>query len=459
MFIEALILTHFGVNCVEKIKIQPKILKGFRDYLPKTTIARTEMISRIKDVFYAHGLAPIDTPALEYAEILLGKGSEETDKQMFRFLDGGGRDVALRFDLTVPLARFAAMHIGELGTPFKRYHIAPVWRAEKPQRGRFREFIQCDFDIIGSRAMLADAEIVEIIHSVMNSLKVNHKIRLNNRLLLNGMLEKLQVKDKSTEVLRAVDKLEKIGSEGVFEALANDAGFSTSQAEELFAFLRASKHITDSAKLIEELKCQLSGSETGTLGINQVEELLSILFGGALSTDTLSIDLSIARGLDYYTGSVFETQIVELPDIGSVCSGGRYDNLAGLYTSQDLPGVGASVGLDRLLAALQELGAVSEKESTADVLITVLDEGSEPQLMALAQKIRRGGIAAELYPQRAKLGAQLKYADRKGIPFAIIAGNHELQRSVCCLKNLKSGEQKDGLSADEAAAHIKNGFS
>ena len=427
-------------------RIEPKILKGFRDQLPQVTIPRNQMIETLQRVFACFGFAPIDTPALEYAEILLGKGSQETDKQLYRFQDQGGRDVALRFDLTVPLARFAAMHINELGTPFRRFHIAPVWRAEKPQRGRYREFIQCDFDIIGTSSAFADAEIISVIHHALSELKIGHRVRVNNRKILNGFLTQLGSGIGGTAVLRVIDKLDKLGEEKVREELASEAALTAGQIDRVFAFLAISNASASNSDLLKELKGFFAESELALVGVNDLRRVVTALREAGIGDEQCGIDLSIARGLDYYTGSVFETTMLDLPHIGSICSGGRYDNLASLYTSRDLPGVGASIGLDRILGAMEELGRFSDKSTTASVLVTLLDEASEGKSLALANRLRAAGIATELYPEHAKLGNQLKYASKKGIEFAVIGGEAELNSGICSVKRLSTGEQVDGLA-------------
>ena len=440
---------------VGKVQIEPRVLKGFRDLLPALTIARQQMIRCIERVFASFGFVPIDTPALEYADILLGKGSDETDRQLYRFRDQGDRDIALRFDLTVPLARFSAMHINELGTPFRRYHIAPVWRAEKPQHGRFREFVQCDFDIIGTRSIFADAEIVTIIHEVFQALDISHCMRLNNRMILNGLLDTLGAREHSGAVLRAIDKQEKLGRDLVAEELQREAGLSTEQVDRVFRFLSLSSLQNGSAQLIVELRELFSGNVAALSGVDQLETIIAVLQESGVEERFFAIDLSIARGLDYYTGTVFETVLPELRGIGSVCSGGRYDNLASLYCSRELPGVGASVGLDRLLAAADELGRLSSNSSTADVLVTILDAGTEARLAGLAAEVRRHGVSVEVYPESAKLGAQLKYADRKGIRLAVIAGKGELEQGLCSVKELRSGEQVNDVTLAQLTSFLK----
>jgi len=440
---------------VSKPRIEPKILKGFRDYLPAIAMKRTAMLATVQQVFADFGFVPIDTPALEYSEILLGKGSEETDKQMFRFTDQGGRDVALRFDLTVPLARFVAMHIGEIGTPLRRYHIAPVWRAEKPQRGRYREFIQCDFDIIGTSSLLADAEILCLINRSLNSLQISNKIRINNRKILNGFLSGLGKGDVGASVLRAIDKLEKAGTEAVRNELKTQSGLDEKSVDTIFSFLGLSKSSLKNSDLIREMQGFFSGNELALAGVADLEQVLKLAQSAGLAESDCEIDLSIARGLDYYTGSVFETSMLELPEIGSICSGGRYDNLAELYSSRQLPGVGASIGLDRILGAYEALNLLPEKNSHALVFIALLDAGAEGEYLRLANELRAQGVPTETALETGKLGNQLKYAAKKGIPFALIAGREELASSKCNLKDLRSGEQKDALALNDVARLVQ----
>ncbi len=437
--------------------IEPRVLKGFRDTLPNLGILREKMIRTLSEVFASFGFAPIDTPALEYAEILLGNGSDETDKQLFRFQDQGGRDVALRFDLTVPLARFAAMHINELGTPFRRYHIAPVWRAEKPQRGRYREFIQCDFDIIGSLSMSADAEVLTVTHTALKALQVEHQLRINNRQILSGLVSMVSRGESApnvkTSVLRAIDKIEKFGAETVRNELRTEAGLSDSQIEEVMQFLEIQQG-TDTASTLKKLSEFFVSNPEGAQGVVELTQVLEILDGAGVPSNAYTIDVSIARGLDYYTGTVAETRMLSLPEIGSICSGGRYNNLAGLYTKRDLPGVGLSIGLDRILGAYEALGTLNQKSSTADVYVANVEEGTDGMCMKLAQQLRASGIAVENALGNSKLGNQLKYADKKGIPFAIICGREEGAKGVCVLKNLKTGEQTDGLPWAQIAERL-----
>lgn len=438
-----------------KPQIEPRILKGFRDYLPEAAITRGRMIEKIVRSFEAFGFVPIDTPAIEYTDILLGKGSSETDKQMYRFPDNGGRDVSLRFDLTIPLARFAAMHINELGTPFKRYHIAPVWRAEKPQRGRYREFYQCDFDIIGTKSILADAEILAVINYTLTQLGIEHSIRLNNRKVLNGMLETVGAREKSAAVLRAVDKLDKLGPEIVMAELSEQGGLDGKQIDAVFQFVSLSGKDLPPDKLLAELRTTLGKNQLATEGIDQLEQTIARAEPLGVPAGVVSIDLSIARGLDYYTGTVFETKLIPLPEFGSICSGGRYDNLASLYTSRELPGVGASIGLDRIIGAFEELGRLSKKSSTASVLVAIVEPQAEAYCLSLARQLREAGIGVEVFPESGKLGNQLKYGDKKGIELAVIAGGREAESGTATLKNLKTGAQFEELTPARLISEIK----
>ncbi len=414
--------------------IEPRTLKGFRDFLPETMIPREHLMEIARRVYRRYGFVPIDTPALEYFEILAGKGSDETDRQMYRFTDHGGREVGMRFDLTVPLARFAAQHIGKLGTPFKRYHIAPVWRGENTQAGRYREFVQCDFDTIGTESIVADIETGLVIHELFCEIGLERfQIRMNNRMILGGLLEKFDLQSQSTNVLRALDKLDKIGPEKVIEEMKLNAGITESQGNEILRFAQIGGTLE---VMLVELEKLLAGSDRGLQGVERMRGIASAMLAAGVPPQRFRLDLSIARGLDYYTGVVFETILDELPSIGSVCSGGRYDNLAELYTKQHLPGIGASLGLDRLLAALEQLDRLPKSQRTADVFIPYFEADRLDEYIELAATLRRHGIGVELYPEPKKLGQQLKYADQRGYRVALIAGKDELDRGVCQVKNL-----------------------
>ncbi len=413
--------------------IEPRTLKGFRDFLPAAMIPRERLMEVARGVYRRYGFVPIDTPALEYLEVLTGKGSDETDRQMYHFVDAGGRAVGMRFDLTVPLARFAAQHIHELGTPFKRYHIGPVWRGETPQAGRFREFVQCDFDTIGTTGVVSDIETALVIHELMHSLGVERfKIRINNRQVLTGLLSQMDLENSSTAVLRALDKIEKVGAEQVSKELTT-AGLSNAQIDQVLA-LAAIKGSTD--EVLRKLDSLLQGSEIGQQGVERLRTICSAMKAAGVQDGFFQLDVSIARGLDYYTGVVFETVLGDLPNIGSVCSGGRYDNLAGLYTKQHLPGIGASLGLDRLLAALEQLGVLPKSVPSADVFIPLFDADRINDYFQLASIVRNAGFSAEVYPEAKKLGQQLKYADQRGFRIALVAGSQELDAGQVQIKNL-----------------------
>jgi len=433
-------------------RITPRTLKGFRDYLPEAMIPRERLIDTARRVYRRYGFSPIDTPALEYLEILAGKGGEETDKQLYKFQDHGGRWVGLRFDLTVPLARFAAQHIKKLGTPLKRYHIATVWRGENTQRGRYREFMQCDFDTIGTRSVAADVETALVIYDLFREIGFEEfTIRLNNRMVLTGLLERLGLVQRSVPILRALDKLAKIGPVRVAEEMAATAGATARQAEEI---LRLSAVTGTHDEVLRQVEPLVAGSETGPAGVAKLREVVDGVKAAGVPEERVVLDVSIARGLDYYTGTVFETFLDALPGIGSVCSGGRYDNLAELYTAQELPGIGASLGLDRLLAAMEELGMVEKVSTPAPVFIPYFDKTRLHDYLKLAAAVRRAGIGVEVFPDPKRLGQQLKYADRRGFRVALIAGADEFDSGTCQIKDLGRAEQRVVPLEDDAASVI-----
>jgi histidyl-tRNA synthetase len=418
--------------------IQPRTLKGFRDYLPESMIPRERLIDIARKVYRSYGFSPIDTPTLEYLEILTGKGSEETDRQLYRFEDHGGRNVGMRFDLTVPLARFVAQHINTLGTPFKRYHIAPVWRGENTQRGRYREFMQCDFDTIGTLSVAADIETGLVINDLFEKLGFERfTVHLNNRQVLTGLLEKIGVAEQATAILRSLDKLTKIGRERTANEMVKTAGITAEQAEQVLAITTLTG---SNQEILDNLKPLVAQSELGTAGIDRLQQILDGLAAGGVPQERIKLDVSIARGLDYYTGVIFETFLDDLPGIGSVCSGGRYDNLAELYTKQQLPGIGASLGLDRLLAAMDELEMIDKVKTPADILVVYFEKDRLNKYLEIAASLRQAGWAVEVFPDAKKMGKQLKYADGRGFQYALIAGGDELQRDVCQIKNLHTGE-------------------
>ncbi|MBI2804053.1 MAG: histidine--tRNA ligase [Planctomycetes bacterium] len=432
--------------------IEPRTLKGFRDYLPELMIPREWMLEQARRVYRGYGFAPIDTPALEYAEILLGKGGEESDKQLYRFLHDR-HDVALRFDLTVPFARFAAQHINLLGTPFKRYHMGPVWRGENTQKGRYREFWQCDFDTIGTTSNAADIEAALVIHDLMRGLNLDRfVIHVNNRLVLNGLLEELGLAGQTALVLRCLDKLGKVPRENVQREMAERAGATMAQTDRLLDFVQTTGSKAD---VLGRLKAEFGTNAKAADGIQRLEELLTAATTAGIPDGMIVLDLSIARGLDYYTGTVYETFLTDLPKIGSVCSGGRYDNLAGLYTKQALPGVGASLGLDRLLAALEELKLLNSSATPAPVFIVQFTAERIGDYQRMARALRAVGIGAEVFPDAKKLGQQFQYAEKRGHKIALIAGPDDFTAGTWNVKDLAKRAERKGVPEGDVAALVR----
>jgi len=415
--------------------IEPRTLKGFRDHLPAQALARERVLEIARRVYRSYGFAPIDTPALEYLEILTGKGSDETDKQLYRFQDHGGRDVGLRFDLTVPFARFAAQHVHELGLPFKRYHMAAVWRGENTQRGRYREFMQCDFDTIGTTSPVADLEMVLVVHDLLAAIGIERfTIRLNDRRVLAGILGRLGLADQSTSVLRSLDKLGKATPEAVAAELAAHGV----AAEAAAALLEMASLAGPPADVLARLSNLVGDEEQGRTGVAALTAIVAGAREAGVPDGRVAIDPSIARGLDYYTGIVLESFLDDLPALGSICSGGRYDNLAGLYTKQHLPGVGASLGIDRLLAGLEELGRVATVETPAEVFLVHFDERHLADYLRIATAIRAAGMAVEFFPEAKKVGQQLKLAAKRGFPAALVIGSDEFAAGTAQFKNLST---------------------
>ena len=400
--------------------IQPKVLKGFRDFLPADEIERALLMERLVKVFRDYGFVPIDTPALEYSEILLRKSGGETEKQVFRFNDNGGRDVAMRFDLTVPLARFVAEHKSEIYFPFKRYHLGKVWRGEKPQAGRYREFLQCDFDTLGSDSAAVDFEILRLIKKALNELGVfNFKIHVSHRGIFNRFLKSLNLSEDSEEVLRIVDKLAKIGEAEVLKLLTDIS--SEESAKKILAYISGvNKELKseDFEKTLSHLENLSGGSDEDTKRMRDIYALVKAVG----IEDSVVFDPSITRGLDYYTGVVFETFLTDLPSIGSVCSGGRFDTLTGLYMKESITGVGASIGLDRLLAALEQLGHQKTKSSFTDLLIFSLPEDDQALSYKIVNFFEAEKINAEVYPEPKKMNHQYTYAEKKDIRWGLFLG-------------------------------------
>ncbi|MBL9086562.1 MAG: histidine--tRNA ligase [Planctomycetia bacterium] len=430
-------------------RIEPRTLKGFRDTMPAEAAARNTMFRAIEAVFESFGYGPIDTPALEYEEVLRGKGGDESDKQMFAFDDQGGRRVALRFDLTVPLARFVAEHQNALAFPFRRYHIGPVWRGERPQKGRYREFVQCDADLIGAVGPAADAEILTMYARVFGALGVEgFVIRVNDRRILNGLLEANGVLEQAAPVLRALDKWDKVGREGVAQEL-RDAGLPPAAVEGVLAFPGCAG--ADDAATLAALERIVGATARGREGVDGLRATMRLVAAAGVPAAQVRVDPTIARGLDYYTGVVFEAALPSATGFGSMGGGGRYDDLASLYTNTKLPGVGCSVGLTRLLVALEEQGKLASAAAARSVLVTHPESGDPTASIALAAAVRREGFLVETFPEPKKHGAQMKFADKKGLRFALTVepagGVHG--------KDLRTGEAFDVRDAAGAADEMR----
>jgi len=422
--------------------IQPRILKGFRDFLPTDEIGRAILIEKLTSTFRSFGFVPIDTPALEYSEILLRKSAGETEKQVFRFTDNGGRDVALRFDLTVPFARFVAAHKEEIYFPFKRYHIAKVWRGEKPQAGRFREFVQCDFDIVGSDSAAVDFEILALMKTALSAIGVaGITIKISHRGIFNRFLRARGLSEKSEDILRTVDKISKIGPEETKRILSDTTG--EKNAADILVYIQGAGSRPQD---FEPTLCLMEKMAGGPAeDCNRLREIHKLLEAVGIS-QSFVLDPSITRGLDYYTGVVYETFLNDLPAIGSVCSGGRYDNLAGLYTKEHISGVGSSIGLDRLIAALTTLGTASAQAGFTEAAIFNTEGSSLVAAQKAAAELRSCGVSCEVYPDAKKMGAQYAWAEKKAISWGIT-----LTDGLFAVKNLGTREIMQGATAADVA--------
>ena len=423
---------------------KPQVLKGFRDYLPQQMILRRRIIDIFRGIFERHGFEPLDTPALEYVEVLTGKAGEN-EKLMYHFEDQGGRKVGLRYDLTVPLARVVAMHQDQIVLPFKRYHIAPVWRADKPQRGRFREFWQCDADIVGSPSMIADAEAVSIAAEALTAVGLpNFMVNISHRRLLEGIAVTSGVDERMAgSVYRAVDKLPRIGASGVLKEFV-ESGISEDAGRKVIdAVMRQGTP----PELLNELRPRMASYAPGLKAIDELGELFDVLPGLGVNAATYRLDLSLARGIDYYTGPVYEAMVTE-PSVGSVAGAGRYDGLIGNFLGREIPATGMSLGLERILEVVQEFSLLPMPPTVAQIIVPVFPD-TIVESAKLASDLRNAGLRVDfsLLPNRS-LGDQLKYAGRRGIPFAAIAGITELARDVVAVKNLESGQQLDVPRSD-----------
>jgi len=434
--------------------VEPSILSGFMELLPKEQMVLTRMTDTIKKTFESYGFIPLDTPVLEKSEVLLAKSGGETAKQVYRF-NKGDSDIAMRFDLTVPLARYVAQHYGELTFPFRRYHIGKVYRGEKPQKGRFREFYQCDIDIIGNGALgiVNDAEIVSVIFSTFKALNIGKfKIMINNRKLLNGYFDYLKI-ENTVETLRIVDKIDKIGRDSVKKELIKEVGISEETAEAVLEFLDNSGSVSD---IIAKLKTYQIENEKFCQGLSELEAVCENIKALGVDEEYFTVNLKIARGLDYYTGTVYETLLCDYPQLGSICSGGRYDELASNYTKQSLPGVGISIGLSRLFYQLNEVGAIQfDNKCTPTEILFIPMSDTVQYTLEKATEFRNAGYCVEVYMNDGKVSKKLTYANKLGIPYAAIIGEDEMKSGVFKLKDMTSGEQFDVSSLEDAAKIIK----
>lgn len=430
-------------------KIKPRTLSGFMELLPQRQMQFDRILEILRQTYALYGFTPLDTPLIESSEILLAKGGGETEKQIYRFTKGDS-DLSLRFDLTVPLAKYVAMHYGELNFPFKRYQIGKVYRGERAQRGRFREFYQADIDIIGDGALdiSNEAEIPSIIYRAFTALGLDRfKIRINNRKLLNGFFELLGLKDVSAGIMRAIDKLDKIGTQKVREILIDDEGVDAERADAVLAFITSQDKLAALA--------QYTGKNAlFDEGAQQLRTVASYMSEYGIPDDYFEIDFTIARGLDYYTGTVYETMMLDHPEIGSICSGGRYDHLAEYYTDKPLPGVGISIGVTRLFYVLGEQGYLNEQAQTAPADVLVLPMTSDGRAAAqLATYLRSRGIRTQVYSEQKKFKAKMAYADKLAIAFTAILGEDEIAANRVSLKDMASGQQQL-LTREEAADRI-----
>ena len=422
-------------------KTEPRTLSGFMELLPNDQILFNQMMNTIEETYQRFGFLPLDTPIIELSEVLLAKAGGETEKQIYRF-NRGDNDLSLRFDLTVPLAKYVAKNYGNLSFPFRRYQIGKVYRGERTQKGRFREFYQCDIDIIGDGELdlINDAELPSVIYMIFTKLGFsNFTIRINNRKILNGLFESIGQKDNSVEILRIIDKIDKIGKEAVIEELEK-INVGKEQIDKIISFIEISGSNDEKLEKLKALKIE---NETFNKGLDELAFVVKNMRLFGIPEPNIMVDLTIARGLDYYTGTVYETFLNDYRELGSVCSGGRYENLAENYTDKKLPGVGISIGLTRLFYKLSELDLIkAEKKSISDVLIIPMVEDLGLPIK-VANTLRSNGINTEVYLNNKKLKAKFKYADKLEIPYVIVIGEDEIEKQVVKLKNMQTGEEQE----------------
>ena len=438
-------------------RITPRTLSGFMELLPAKQAKLEKMMQVLRNTYSLYGFAALDTPVIEDAKILLAKGGGETEKQIYRFQKGDS-DLALRFDLTVPLAKYVALHYNELAFPFRRFQIGKVYRGERAQRGRFREFYQADIDIIGDGKLdiLNEAEIPAIIYRVFRGFGLTRfQIRVNNRKILNGFYAMLGLSEKSGDIMRTVDKLDKIGAEKVALILKDDCGLTDGQAAEILKFIAIRG---TNAQVLAALEGYAGRNELFDLGLTELKAVAANLSAFGVPEANFAVDLTIARGLDYYTGTVYETTLLDHPEIGSVCSGGRYDNLAEYYTEKALPGVGISIGLTRLFYVLDEQGLLNDAlpSAPADALVLPMTEDVS-KAVELAETLRSAGVRVQLYGEQKKFKQKMSYADKLGVPYVVLLGEDELAEGKCSVKNMATGQQEK-LTPQEAAESILKGL-
>lgn len=446
---------------------KPSIPKGTRDFSPVEMMRRNYIFDTIRSVFRTYGFAPLETPAMENLSTLLGKYGDEGDKLLFKILNSGDYaaglsddevrqasricEKGLRYDLTVPFARYVVQHQSELTFPFKRYQIQPVWRADRPQKGRYREFYQCDVDVIGTRSLLCEVELVEIVDEVFRRLGIRVALKMNNRKILYGIAETIGHADKMMDITVAIDKLDKIGLENV-KAELRERGLDDEAVGRLQPILEMSG---DSAQKIELLREILAGSETGLKGVDEIETVFTHVDRLGLGLP-VELDLSLARGLNYYTGAIFEVKALDYA-IGSISGGGRYDDLTGIFGMPNLSGVGISFGADRIYDVMTGLGLFPEEVNfSTRVFLTNLGEEEQTAALGLLRQLRQAGIAAEIYPEPGKMKKQMEYANRRGIPYVVIIGSQELEAGVVTLKKMRSGEQRQVPMAEVAGVLAGN---
>ena len=436
-------------------RIKPRTLSGFMELLPGPQMQMERFMEILRRTYSLYGFTPLDTPAIESAEVLLAKGGGETEKQIYRFSKGDS-DLALRFDLTVPLAKYVALHENELTFPFRRYQIGKVYRGERAQRGRFREFYQADIDIIGDGKLdiLNEAEIPSIIYRTFRALGLSRfQIRVNNRKILNGFYAMEGLSEKSGDIMRTVDKLDKIGPQKVGVMLVEDCGLTETQKDEILKFIAISG---SNQQVLEALSGYEGRNEIFDQGLSELRAVTGYLAQFGVPEENFAVDLTIARGLDYYTGTVYETTLLDHPEIGSVCSGGRYDNLAAYYTDRQLPGVGISIGLTRLFYVLGEQGLLNPELPTApaDALVLPMTQDPGPAI-ALATGLREAGIRTQVYMEQKKFKQKMSYCDKLAIPYAVLLGEDEIQAGLCSVKDLATGQQVTVTPAEAADLILK----